>query len=75
MLGKSRVLAETDVRVSGSPVRVGRALPAAEDGEESRQADTDVSVKRDAAGNVVEIHVTCSCGELTVIACEYSTAS
>ena len=66
---RSRVLSQTDVRVSNSPVRVGDKDMTAS--VTHTHSSPEVSVQRNSIGDVVEIHVRCSCGETTVINCQY----
>lgn len=67
---RSRVLSENDVQISAAPVRVGGIpLPPRES-----KAECEASVRevRDDANRLSEIHVQCSCGESTVVICEYT---
>lgn len=66
---RGRVLSQADVRVSTAPIRVGDDSPAA--AAAHVHASPDVSVQRNAQGDVVEIHVRCACGQTTVIDCQY----
>ncbi len=66
---KGRVIAGGQVRLSPQAVRVGSPSAASGDG---KPGVASVRVVRDAAGSIVEIHVQCECGKVTVVACDYS---
>ncbi len=65
---RSRVLSQADVRVSSAPVVVGHEQAGA---HTHSKDGSEVSIQRDAAGDVVEIRVRCACGESTIINCRY----
>lgn len=77
-VARGRVFRESDVAISSKPVRIGgRPLSAAapqpplhDDGGDHTEAS--VREVRDALGRVTEIHVRCSCGSTSVIACDYA---
>jgi len=78
---RSKILSQTDVRLSDAPVRVGEssvAIAAAmEDATSTAGHDhaPEVSVDHDAAGNVARIHIRCLCGEAITISCDYPDAA
>ena len=67
MTARTTLLSSDNVRHSDRPVMVGgpARLP------EHIEHDATVTSVRDEAGDVREIHVTCGCGRVTVISCEY----
>ena len=66
---RGRVLSSEQVRLSAQPVRVGGRTAA--NGDDGADAP-GVQEVRNAAGDIVEIHVRCACGDVTVIACDYA---
>lgn len=77
----SRILSQTDVRLSDAPVRVGESSAAIAAAMGGVQTDaehshvTELSVDQDAVGNVVRIHIRCLCGENITISCDYPDAA
>ncbi len=66
--GVRRILNRDKVRMSGAGVMVGH--PSA-----SETAEPVVSLKRDAVtGHIQQIEVTCGCGEVVIIDCQYDGA-
>ena len=70
---KTRVLSENDVTVSSAPVRVGGVLPVERPVEPEESCEAAVREIRAADGTLTEIHVQCSCGNTTVVVCEYQS--
>jgi hypothetical protein len=66
---RSKILSQTDVRLSDAPVRVGESPDAI-----GHNHTPEVSVDHDLLGNVVRIHVRCVCGEAISISCDYPDA-
>ncbi|MEO2036622.1 MAG: hypothetical protein ABGZ35_31485 [Planctomycetaceae bacterium] len=77
---RSKILSQTDVRLSDAPVRVGESPDAIAAALQDATAATghnhtpEVSVDHDLLGNVVRIHVRCVCGEAISISCDYPDA-
>ncbi len=67
---RTRVLSGSDVQVSAAPVRVGGKL--APHKEPASDCEASIREIRDAANRLTEIHVQCSCGNTTIVVCEYT---
>lgn len=65
-----RVLSSDSVRPNDAPIRVGVeqfVAPA----PTPQQNDPKVETVCDEFGNAMEIHVTCKCGETTIVSLDY----
>ena len=72
---KTRALSEKDVTISSSPVRVGGTPLPERQPDPVESCEAAVREVRDSEGTLQEIHVQCSCGNTTVVVCEYPTQS
>ena len=69
MTEKTSFLRANNVRHSAKPVMVGGPVQPTVAECTSEATVTDV---RDENGDIREIHVTCECGKVTVVACQYA---
>ena len=66
MTSRGRILSSQQVRFSEAPVRLSAHV-------HSLHSEPSVSVKTDPdTGDVIEISVRCTCGEVIVVACNYA---